>query len=647
MTASGVNSQDTINFELLSGADPYFLNIDPTDAQAVSYLSQDLRVFSMTQGTSALPGDAMAPIFSNSQTPYDYIQALIGYLNGSTTYTAPGPPGSRDPLNGLLDQANYETQLSSVTPLNSMGARSYNFAIARVRLFSDVQGSGGQASNVRVFFRLWVAPSFDTDFQPYTTYLSNPGYPALPTNPLPSAANLPPDPTGQAIQTTPFFATGKTGSNDYNPAVVNSNIRTIEIPMVAGQDSMWAYYGCFLDVYDTANNCSYPGTHHCLVGQIAYDNAPILYSSSVEANPGNNNQLAQRNLQITGCDNPGPAAAHRVPQAFDTRPSTQVLDGSGKILNYPDEMMIDWGNTPPGATAYVYWPQVAASDVVSLASKIYRTHQLTAADSNTISCPVVNGVTYIPIPSAAGQNFAGLFTVDLPVGVKRGQEFNILVRRLATRKVENIIIQKVPEATVRSTAPAPIPAQSWRYVTGAFQVTIPVETSATLLGPEENTLAIMKARLQAMSPAYRWYPVLQRYIDYVSARVNGLGGNASSIAPSLNGTPVTGTHGGTHPSDGHECDHDHHHHHEDVYRGKISGLIFDRFGDFAGFALDTEAGEHTFFSRELGVKDLAERAWQERLLLTVLAERGGRQRLLKIIIQEPPSFSRFLTGKSR
>ncbi len=346
VTVPGPNSQDTINFELDAGEDPYFLNIDPTDSQAVSYLSQDLRVFTMTQGQSALPGDANAPVFSNGQTPYSYIQELIGYLNGTTAYTVPVPAGGNDPLNGLRDQANDETQFSSVTPLSSTGAQNYNFAIARVRLSSDVQGSAGEASNVRVFFRLWVAPSFDTDFDPYTTYLSNPGYPALPTNPLPSAANLPPDPTGQAIQTTPFFATDATGSNDYNSAASNNNIRTIEVPMVSGQDSVWAYYGCFLDVYDASNNCSYPGSHHCLVAQIAYDDAPIIYSSSVESNPGNNGKLAQRNLQISGCDNPGPAATHRVPQAFDTRPSAQVLDGSGNILNYPDEMMIDWGNTP-------------------------------------------------------------------------------------------------------------------------------------------------------------------------------------------------------------------------------------------------------------------------------------------------------------
>jgi hypothetical protein len=273
-TVPGVNSQDTVNFELVPGADPYFSNIDPTDASAVSYLSQDLRVFSITKGESALPG---APVFANSQTPYDYIQTLIGYLNGSTTYTVPVPPGPSDPLNKLPGQSGYETGLSSVTPLDGSGRQNYNFAIARVRLMSDTQGGASQATAVRVFFRLWVAPSFDTDFDPYTTYPSSPAYPSLPASPLASSTTLPPDPTGQAIQTAPFFATSKTGANDYAASVVNNNIHSIEIPTIPGQDSVWAYYGCFLDVYDSNNNCTYPGTHHCLVAQIAYDQAPLLY----------------------------------------------------------------------------------------------------------------------------------------------------------------------------------------------------------------------------------------------------------------------------------------------------------------------------------------------------------------------------------
>src|SRR5947209_19093329 len=58
-------------------------------------------------------------------------------------------------------------------PLNGSGQQNFNFAIARVRL----QGAAGSApaNNVRVFFRLFVAESCDTDFQPSTTYKSQQG----------------------------------------------------------------------------------------------------------------------------------------------------------------------------------------------------------------------------------------------------------------------------------------------------------------------------------------------------------------------------------------------------------------------------------------------------------------------------------------
>ena len=56
-----------------------------------------------------------------------------------------------------------------------------------------------------------------------------------------------------------------------------------------------------------------------------------------------------------------------------------------------------------------------------------------------------------------------------------------------------------------------------------------------MLPAEETTLAILKARLEAMPTRNRWYPVLLRYIEQISGRVNGLGGDASSIPPSLTG----------------------------------------------------------------------------------------------------------------
>jgi hypothetical protein len=324
-------------------------------------------------------------------------------------------------------------------------------------------------------------------------------------------------------------------------------------------------------------------------------------------------------LQITLSGNPGPASTHRIPQAFDTRPSLPFLDPNGQVLNQPDELMIDWGDTPAAAKAQIYWPDAESSSVLALAARLYGTHRLSAADANTIAFEAVKGVTYIPIPPGTAKTFAGLFTVDLPLGVRSGQEFNIVMRRISTTQVADVVIGK-PAARTNGAQGA---ARHWRYITGAFQVKIPVTTEEHLLGPEENTLAILKARLAAMSPAYRWHPVLGRYIDYVAARVNGAGGNASSVAPSLDGVP--GQHGAGHQE------------RKRGRAGKICGLIFDQFGDFEGFMLKTGEGEVRFFSREKDMRDLAERAWRERLRITVWSEDDEPHRLVSVELRNPPA----------
>ena len=220
--------------------------------------------------------------------------------------------------------------------------------------------AGDVAKNVKVFFRLWSTQTADTDFQRSTTYLSTPtgGHPSTPL-------------VGVGNHTIPFFATGNFGSNtDYNVGGVNDKDITLDIG-----DYKWAYFGCFLNVYDPGNvingqpiQALLNGTHHCLVAEIASDEAPILNSNAVTVSPENSDKLAQRNLQITASDNPGGAASHRIPQTFDVRPSLALVDAPGTLLNYPDELMIDWGNTPIGSTANIYWPQVNASDVLALAA---------------------------------------------------------------------------------------------------------------------------------------------------------------------------------------------------------------------------------------------------------------------------------------
>jgi hypothetical protein len=313
--------------------------------------------------------------------------------------------------------------------------------------------------------------------------------------------------------------------------------------------------------------------------------------------------------------------------------------------------MIDWGDIPAGSVASVYWPQALASDVITLANQFYSSNPLTASDAHTIQLTVTRGFSYIPIPTGAGQNFAGLFTLDLPTTVTAGQQFNIVVRRISSRTLQPPpppppiqtpsthtlppTLREVPEkgepkgtlpATAKEVpaalakalgAAAPAGPITWRYVVGTFQVQIPVTTKDKILPSEETTLAFMKWRLGQMSPSNRWYAVLQRYIAYVSARVDGLGGNAQAIPPSLSGIPPEITLPGA----------------ERQFTGKVCEVLFDCFGDFEGFVLSDCERAHTFKTREPGLMEIVLRACKERLLLSVYVDRGHGNRICRLVIR--------------
>ena len=619
-------SQATTEFELIAGADPYFTNI-PQGQDNQAYLSQDLRVFTAAPAINNVPFPG-APAFATDSVSgaYTYITALLNYLNGNASFT--NPVGT-DPFSLLPDQQGEGQTDSSVAPFafKSSGGvipiptivNNYNFAIARVRL-RGTSGTSGAANNVRVFFRVFGTQSNDTDFDPNGTYASQNDAAGEPGTPLPGSGNT----------TIPFFATGNPGTEtDYQSG--GPNIQTLTIPN--GQDSLWWYFGCFLNFYDPAYQIGgqqiqafLPGTHHCLVAQIAFDDAPI----PIGASPMSWDQLAQRNLQFTVVDNPGPAATHRAPQTFDCRPSRPIGQPGGVGLP-PDELMIDWGNVPKGSVASLYWPAVLAAEVIALARQWGSKAPLSASDAHTLSIPVDGGVSYIPIPSGAGQNFAGLFTLEMPPGIRTGQQFEVVVRRISTKRGK--VTPPPPPPPQLNAPPAIRPAAhekkalvgvathaagerplQWRYVVGSFVVRIPVSTAEAMLVPEAITLSIMKWRLANLSPSNRWVPVLERYIKYCSARLDGIGGDSSQVPPSLTWTPPLPSQGGKgrEPQEHELC-------------GKVAEVLFDCHGGFVGFVLGSCCERRLMESRERGVCELAVRACRENLTVCVrLCPKTGR-----------------------
>jgi hypothetical protein len=632
-------SQASMQFELIAGADPYFANLN-ADQSNLPYLSQDLRVFTVTPAIDGTPIPGVPALADNVAGAYSYIQSVLSRWNSSTNgFTNPNGP---DPFTTILpDQGDANQGDSSVNPftlqisgspfpINISIDNNYSFAIARVRLRGSSQS---QASNVRVFFRLWTTQTNDTDYDVNGDYLSDPDPAGQPGSPRIGAGNT----------TIPLFATNNFSSQtDYTSG---PNIQTLKIP--DHQDQVWAYFGCFLNLYDASNVINgaqvqtyLNGTHHCIVAQIAYDDAPIPQGVS----PLSWDQLAQRNLQVTSSDNPGPAATHRIPQTFDTRPGRPVQPPTGPNSIYPDELMIEWGNVPAGAVASIYWPQVHASDVLALARSFYGVSPLSMTDANTIRIPITRGVSYVPIPAGAGENFAGLITIDLPTGVRSGQVFDVTVKRLGTRigkpapppppPLQTAAALYYPEgksskahtAKGRSeqlrTTPTAVERRTiqWRYVVGTFQIRIPVTTGDRILPSELTTLAIMKWRLEQMSPSNRWHPVLVRYIKYISDRVDGLGGDSSAVPPSLTYVPTLPL---LHPGTERQQEH----------CGKVCELLFDCHGDFTGFVLDDCCERRVFESRSKNVGELALKACRYGLTLCVSVDGKDRKKIRKLAIK--------------
>jgi hypothetical protein len=217
------------------------------------------------------------------------------------------------------------------------------------------------------------------------------------------------------------------------------------------------------------------------------------------------------------------------------------------------------------------------------------------------------------------------------LGIKTGQHFEVVVRRIATRLGKAAppppppppVLRSPPSrkgekvAKARGAALTEVRTQRgalWRYVTGSFVVRIPVSTGERMRIPEEMTLAIMKWRVAHLSPSNRWVPVLERYIKYSSARLDGIGGDSSQVPPSLTWTPPLpgeGTTGG-----GRE---------ERKLCGKVVEVLFDCHGEFEGFVLDECCERRLMESRERGVGKLVMRACRENLTVCVrLCRKSGR-----------------------
>lgn len=652
---NGKSYQASAPLVLTLAANPYVMDADAGN-QYTSWLSTDLRVFAVDDNQTFFgkkvsdfyPAGAVAAQYpvtaaAASTAATGYIADLIQRL---TPTGAAGGDSFEHSLTELEAVGNDLLEYLQVNPRTNRAA--FNFAICRVRIRGTTPPNTPppfttQAQGCRVFFRAFQAQTTVSTFDKTTTYRSTPiGTPDItPRVPL---LGVQADSSGNEVVTIPFFAVDRVNLN--GPADLTTqppdmpNFQTISPQTGMEVDT---YYGCWLDMNqptslfpqfvksgDFDNKTGYFNTpgfqtqsinaaftrapHQCLIAEIAFDDIPIPNN----ADSSTSDKLAQRNLAYIDGPNPGISDSRRMPHPFQ-------IKASAPGMPHVDELMFVWGNTPSGSHASIYLPGVSASDVLALAKNLYIYHTLTMTDPNTISTPIEGPVTFVPIPRGTGF-LASLLTIDLPAGIKDGDLYKIVVRQLTDAR-----------SALRSQTPPPVPriaiakAQAkltlenrsraklleWRRVLGAFQVNLKISTKQKLLPPEVSRLSLFRWIAGNVLPQSRWYPVIQRYILQLAGRVAGFGGDPSTIPPSQTGWPTAHPGTGTgHPGGGEPPPPDH-----GEVTGKVDGLLFDHFGDFVGFILETERAEfHRFRSRELRVLDVVRRALDERRWITVVRE---------------------------
>ena len=645
LTAAGATVTSAADIQLIKNPNPYILHGDTAHGKPW-YLSVDMKVFQMKAGQTKF-GVHVATTGAARSIATAFIQNAITNLNGS--------PGSAAALFDALPSEENTASLA-LAPNDTGGVPVYNFALARVRFRDTVP-----ADHVRLFFRMWPAQQTDATFDTQTLYRSgtNASGEKIPLLGI----------RGPEIMTIPFFATPRinTSAASMLSQTDPSNVHKINPDPIGGEVD--SYYGCWLDINqpgellfpsrlvgpNPANLPDGPFTgmgpllsiqqhvrsvHQCLLAEISFD--PDQIPSN--ATPATSDKLAQRNLAFVNVPNPGLLDSRRAPQTFEVRPTPALLPSDFQ----PDELMIEWADVPAGTEADIYLPGADADEILQLAAEMYTSHRLTKSDAHTIRCPAA-GITFLPVPRGQGANLAGLLTVDFPDTVKKGNVHHVTVRQLTSAAGTDtgsgqVVILKAekPPAARRGRAPAaqaPISvsevseqALRWRRVLGVFQLTIPIGTKRELLAPEQRLLSVLRWIELSIPVADRWYLVFQRYVQQVANRVHDLGGDPNLVKPDPDGCWQQAGNG--------DHDHDHDKGRDDregeepiAFTGKISAIVYDRFGDFVGFRLDTEDGERHFGSRESEVEALVQRAWIDRILVTVLAERHDPDRPMTIVLR--------------
>lgn len=591
---SATRGTDTADaaLRLIKQPNPYMMD------GPVTWLSTDARVFQMRPGM-VRAGIQQDNSDTNSNAPYQFIQSLLSNFNST-------PSDEFHPFNDISrDQQASQLELSRTVN----GQRVLNYAVAKVRYRANAVA----ANNVKVFFRAFDTMVSALDYNTNSNYRrAGSGDTAIPL-----LGRI-----GDEIASIPFFAEPRIDSANQDMSAQPDVTNRHTINAAPGQEAL-AYFGCWLDF--NQSDPQFPlhpigdghfgnrlpisqlvrGHHLCLVAEIYFQPSgtdPIPFG----ATPASSDRLAQRNLAIAESDNPGNAATHTVQHTFRVKPSRIFTGETGALTSVQrggyDELVIHWNNLPHDTKCTLYFPEWNMDEVLAVAALRQRPNVLKKVDDHTLQCAVAD-ISYVPVLGGSNKDYAGLISLELPQHVRDGQLFTVDVQQYSAMELPVIFSRNVRKAF---------------KVLGSFQLAIPVRTGAVLLPREIRKLAVLRYVAEAIPQGDRWHPVFVRYLDQIANKVRGLGGDPNAVKPSLDdpGEPTP------HPKP-----------HEVCVTGRVCEVIYDCFGDFEGFVLETCSARHAFKSREPGIEAVIRQACRDRMVVSVrYVQCVDQQRICSLVL---------------
>lgn len=501
----------TARLDLVLTPNPYM-----TDGP-VSYLSTDLRVFRVH------PSDAATYIPGYHWTnPNQFIADLIDHLNADTAAAASW-------FNALPPDEGQSW--ISLQPTDS-GGEVYDFAVAQVHRDSSVTDPTQNAKYVRVMFRVFRT------MQPALVYDTN-GLYRRNVTPVGTTVDAMPllgiNAGGEAVA-IPFYAAPRI--ENLTTQTDPKNLRTMD----AVNPTSLGFYGCWLDINQmTPRYPRVPGTqndftstpvsqlssiqelmtgfHQCLVTELHYMYDPMSPQLPQAGDtPASSDKLSQRNLSFDPSANPGTAATRTVQHSFElhttgARRNEHLAAVVGRQQSRIDALVVWWGNVPRNSVATFYFPtQPAAAFLAAQPSD--RGQTLEAIDEHTLRCRVIGDCIYLPVIPDAYQTIPALLTIELPLGVRKGERYRVRAMQFRDGRV-----------------------------LGAFELRIDVKANEPIIYEDRNKLALMKYLASVAPAGDRWRPIFERWAAMIAARLRAFGVDPGTIPPSPRGAPPLGSAG--------------------------------------------------------------------------------------------------------